>query len=343
MSGPARVAAHVAARVACGALAFGCLAAAPPVPVALGATAPARVQGRFTMRTVVTAAVNVRGEYRGERLTRTWRVRPSRCQGDVCRRLSLRRTRGHGRRLGLTLYLRRDGSWVGRGSFFAALSCRGRIDRRGARAPYTIRLRVAATRTVGGIRFARRLQATYVSRARIDRTRCAIGPSYDAARYSGRLRGGLPSPPQPAFTATLAAADVVSFLDASRKGAGPGRRIIAWDWNFDDPASGPADASALQSPEHQFTAPRSYAVSLTAIDRAGLRATVVQTVVVPPPAPAAATAATAAAAALSDLSKPAGENARPAAQRAAGPTVASTRDRSLTSAPSGRRRGITTA
>ncbi len=162
MSGPARV--------AWVALALGCLAAALSVPAALGATAPARVQGRFTMRTVITTAVNVRGEHRGERLTRTWRIRPSRCGGDVCRRLHLRRTRGRGRRLGLTLYLRPDGSWVGHGAFFVALSCRGRIDRRGARAPYTIRLRVAATRTVGGIRFARRLRATYVSRARIDRT-----------------------------------------------------------------------------------------------------------------------------------------------------------------------------
>jgi PKD domain len=334
VSGPARL----AARVACAALALECLAAAPPatVAVALGATAPARVQGRFTMRTVVTTAVNVRGEHRGERLTRTWRIRPSRCHRDICRRLHLQRTRGRGRRLGVTLYRRRDGSWVGRGSFFVALSCRGRIDRHGARAPYTIRLQVAATRTVGGIRFARRLQATYVGRARIDRTRCAIGPSYDAARYSGRLRGGLPSPPQPAFTATVAAADVVSFLDASRKGAGPGRRIIAWDWNFGDPASGPADASALQSPEHQFTAPGSYVVSLTAIDHAGLRATVSQTVVVPPPAPAGV-------AALRDLSTPTGNNAHAGAQRSAGPTVASTSASSPTSAPSGRRRGITTA
>ena len=73
-----------------------------PLPAALGAVGPARVQGRFTMRTLVTAAVNVRGEYRGERLTRTWRIRPGGCHVDICRVLHLRRTRGQGRRVGLT-------------------------------------------------------------------------------------------------------------------------------------------------------------------------------------------------------------------------------------------------
>jgi hypothetical protein len=235
------------------------------------------------MGTLVTAAVNVRGEHRGERLTRTWRIRPSGCLGDVCRVLHLRRTRGEGRRVRLTLYRGRGGSYVGHGTFPVALACRGRIVRRGALAPYTIRLRVTAARSVGGIRFARRLRATYVNRTRLDRTRCALPPSYDAARYWGRLRGGLPSPPRPAFTATAGAAGAVSFLDASRKGAGPGRRIIAWAWSFGDPASGPADASALESPVHQFTAPGSYLVSLTVTDHAGLRATVALTIVIPAP------------------------------------------------------------
>ena len=80
---------------------------------------------------------------------------------------------------------------------------------------------------------------------------------------------------------------MVSFLDASRKGAGPGRRIIAWDWSFGDPASGLADASTLESPAHQFTAPGSYVVSLTTTDHAGLRATVAQTIVIPAAAPPA--------------------------------------------------------
>jgi hypothetical protein len=262
------------------AVVLACLAVAPPA--ALAAIRPARVQGRFTMRTVVTAAVNVRGEHRGERLTRTWRIRPSRCGGDVCRVLHVRRTRGLGRRLGLTLYRGRNGTYTGHGTFPVALSCRGRIVHRGALAPYTIHLRVTAARPVGGIRFARRLTATYVNRTRVDRTRCAFTPSYDAARYSGRLRGGLPSPPRPAFTATVGAGGAVAFLDGSLKGAGPGRRIIAWDWNFGDPASGPTDTSALESPVHQFSGPGSYAVSLTATDHAGLRATVAQTVVVPP-------------------------------------------------------------
>ncbi len=258
-----------------------CAGAAPSVQAAAGPIPPARIQGRFTMRALVTAAVNVRGEYRGERLTRTWRVRPGQCRGDVCDVLHLRRTRGQGRRLGLTLHRERDGSYVGHGTFPVALSCRGRIVHRGALVPYTIHLRVAAARRVGGIRFARRLTATYVNRTRVDRTRCAFTPSYDAARYWGRLRGGLPSPPRPAFTATVGAGGVVAFLDESRKGAGPGRRIIAWEWSFGDPVSGSANASALEAPEHQFSAPGDYVVSLTATDHAGLRATVAQTVIVP--------------------------------------------------------------
>lgn len=273
-----------------------CLAPGPAAAVAAAsphvAAAPARVQGRFTMRAVVTTAVGVRGEHRGERLTRTWRIRPSGCQRDVCQVLRLRRTRGLGRMLRLTLHRLRGGSYAGRGSFFVALSCRGHIHPRGARAPYTIRLRVTATRTVGGIRFARRVAATYVNRTRIDRTGCSLGPSYDAARYSGRLRGGLPSPPQAAFTATVGQGGLVAFADASRPGSGPGRRVVAWRWNFGDPSSGAADVSGLPSPTHQYAAPGSYVVTLTAVDHAGLEASTEQTVTVPAaPAPARAPAA----------------------------------------------------
>jgi hypothetical protein len=273
------------------ALALACLAvlaAGPAAPRALAATAPARVQGRFTMRTVITTAVGVRGEHRGERLTRSWWIRPGRCRRDVCGVLHLRRTRGHGRTLRLTLRRAPGGGYAGRGAFFVALSCRGRTHPHGARAPYTIRLRVTATRTVGGVRFAQRLAATYVNRTRIDRTGCSLGPSYDAARYSGRLVAGLPSPPRPAFTATVGAGGLVSFADASGPGSGPGRRVVAWRWSFGDPASGAADGSSVSAPTHQYTAPGSYAVTLTAIDHAGLAASAQQTVTVPPPPPAGA-------------------------------------------------------
>lgn len=241
----------------------------------------ARVQGRFTMRAVVTAAFGVRGEHRGERLTRTWRIRPGGCQGDVCDVLHLRRTRGHGRTLRLALHRLPGGDYAGRGAFFVPVSCRGRIRRHGARAPYAIRLRVTAARTIGGIRFARRVAATYVNRTRIDRTGCALQPSYDAARYSGRLRGGLPTPPRPAFTASAGQDGVVSFTSTSGPGTGPGRLIAAYRWDFGDPASGPADASGLPAPTHQYPAPGGYLVTLTAIDHAGLQASTEQTIAVP--------------------------------------------------------------
>jgi hypothetical protein len=266
---------------------LGAVGAGPAARAALGATRPARVQGRFTMRTVITTAVNVHGEHRGERLTRTWRILPSRCRRDVCRVLHLRRTRGLGRRLGLTLHRRRNGTYVGRGVFFVALSCRGRLHRRGARAPYTIRLRVTATRTVGGIRFARRLEANYVNHTRIDSTPCLLEPSHDAARYSGSSRGPLPSPPRVSFTPLVGANGLVSFTDTTRKGEGPGHRVRAWRWSFGDPASGAANQSRAAAPSHQFTGPGTYLVRLTATDHAGLRATARERVVVPAEVPAA--------------------------------------------------------
>jgi PKD domain-containing protein len=258
-----------------------CLA---PASVALGAALPARVEGRFTMRAVITTAVDVRGEYRGQRLNRTWRIRPSGCRLDVCTVLHLRRTRGHGRSLQITLRRGRDGDYVGDGVFFATLSCRGRIYRHGARVPYTIRLRVTGTRTVGGIRFARRIAATYVNRRRIDRTPCLFGVSHDAARYRGRLRSPLPTPPRPEISVTRGGAGRVSFAATARPGRGPGRRIVTWRWNFGDPAAGSADGADGPFATHAFAASGSYTVTLVAIDRAGLRATTARTVLVPGPA-----------------------------------------------------------
>lgn len=262
-----------------------CLA---PAPVALAAALPARVEGRFTMRAVITTAVDVRGEYRGQRLYRTWRIHPSGCRLDVCTVLHLRRTRGYGRSLQITLRRRRDGDYVGGGVFFETLSCRGRIYRRGARVPYTIRLRVTGTRTVGGIRFARRVAASYVNRRRIDRTPCLLGVSHDAARYRGRLRSPLPTPPRPRISVTRGGAGRVSFAATAQPGRGPGHRIVTWRWNFGDPAAGSADGSEGPFTTHTFTAPGSYTVTLVAIDRAGLRAITARTVLVPGPAAAGA-------------------------------------------------------
>src|SRR5580704_2753264 len=74
-------------------------AAAVAVTAIGGATATAAavdavVEGHFTMQARITTAVNVRGEHRGERLTRTWGIVPSACTGNVCQTLQLTRQRG---------------------------------------------------------------------------------------------------------------------------------------------------------------------------------------------------------------------------------------------------------
>jgi hypothetical protein len=234
------------------------------------------------MRALVTRSVGLRGEHRGQHLMRTWRIAPRDCDHDVCDTLRLRRTLAGGRINRLILHRRPDGTYAGRGAFFVGLRCRGRTYRHGSRAPFEIRLRAAATRTIGGIRFARRVAASYLNPSRSDATPCSMAPVHDAARYSGRLRAGAPSPPQPAFTSQVIAGTEPILADASRPGTGRGRRLTHWHWRFGDAASGGADRGAGRTPHHIFSAPGRYRVTLTVTDHAGLSATTTRTVAVPP-------------------------------------------------------------
>jgi PKD domain len=253
------------------------------VPAAAHAAPAARVQGRFAMRARVTDAVGLPGEHRGQRLVRTWRITPRGCHRDTCARLQLRRTLSAGRQDRVTLHRRGDGTYVGRGQFFVALRCRGRIYRHGSRAPFVIRLRVTATRTIGGIRFARRLAATYDNSRRIESTPCSVTPSHDAARYRGSLAAGTPAPPRPSFAVQVVAGGALNFTDTSRPGAGRGGRLTHWHWTFGDPASRAADRARGRTVQHVFGVAGSYRVTLTVIDHAGLRSTIHRTVTIPAP------------------------------------------------------------
>jgi PKD repeat protein len=53
----------------------------------------------------------------------------------------------------------------------------------------------------------------------------------------------------------------VSFIDLSQENGGGA--IVAWHWDFGDPASGVDNESFLQNPTHSFTAPGDYTVTLT--------------------------------------------------------------------------------
>jgi PKD repeat protein len=262
----------------------------PPAPAHGVPGVDARVVGTFAMSATVTVAVHVRGERVGQRLARTWTIVPSGCQGSVCQVLALDRARGGGQHDQLTLQRVGSGRYVGRGVFYVALSCLGRIDPQGSRVPYRITLTVGSATIVQGIRFARRITATYVNPRRSDATRCPLGPSHDAASYAGRLGSPLPSPPTVSFSTVFGiAGDSASFTDTSTPGNG-GAAIVSRLWQFGDGSSGAANSSTLVAPVHQFSAPGTYAVSLTVTDSNGLSSTGGQMITAPGPPNASFTA-----------------------------------------------------
>jgi gliding motility-associated-like protein len=59
-----------------------------------------------------------------------------------------------------------------------------------------------------------------------------------------------------------------------------GGPIATWSWNFNDPASGANNTSALQNPNHIFTGPGTYQVTLNATNTSGCSHQVQQNVVV---------------------------------------------------------------
>ena len=74
--------------------------------------------------------------------------------------------------------------------------------------------------------------------------------------------------PQAAFTVSPTACNgsTVQFTDNS---SAPGSTIVAWNWNFGDPASGANNTSTLQNPTHVFSGPGTYTVTLNVTSAAG--------------------------------------------------------------------------
>jgi PKD domain len=256
------------------------------VSAARAAGINARVHGTFSMRARVTAAVNVRGERAGEVLRRRWLITSSDCRRNICRRLHLDRQRSDHRYSRVTLLRTGAGRYTGTGAFEIALSCQGRVSPHGSRAVYSITLRITAATTVGGIRFARRIAATYVNRKRSDTTRCPLGPSHDAARYRGRVTSQLPLAPRAGFSVLVdPTTDIASFTDTSLPESDRARRR----WDFGDPLSGASNRSASRDPQHRFSGPGAFDVTLTETDHDGLSATATQIVTIPGPPTAAIT------------------------------------------------------
>jgi PKD domain len=245
-------------------------------------TVDARVSAAFVMNGRIVTAVRVPGEHRGQRITRQWTFTGENCARNICRRLLLTRQRSANQVDHLVLVRTGVGRYAGNGRFYAALSCRGAIYPRGQLAPYRVTVAVTHAVTVQGISFATALTATYTNKKRTDRTICPTGPSHDAATYSGTASPG-PSPPSAAFSVTVSpGTDTATFTSTSTPG-GDQSPVTAFAWNFGDPASGPADGATAPQATHTFTAPGTYAVSLTVADANGLTATQSQQVVVPAP------------------------------------------------------------
>jgi hypothetical protein len=245
----------------------------------------------------VTAAKRVRGEHVGQSLPRRWFISPQSCVQSVCQELELNRERSAGIDESLTLQRVAVGTYAGESSFDVALRCKHRTYPHGSRAPYRITLTISGAVSVQGIAFARTIAATYQNTRRSDSTPCVLGPSHDAARYTGSATSAIPSPPVASFTTQVnGATDSASFTDTSTPAPG-GAQIVSTQWSFGDPASGAGDSSTEATPSHQFSAPGVYTVTLTVTDANGLSSTSTQPVTAPgppppppPPPPAAASA-----------------------------------------------------
>jgi PKD repeat protein len=262
------------------------LAALAALAVSAPAQARAAVDARFApgyvMHGLITTAVRVRGEHRGQTVIRRWTFQPRSCSPIACAALVLHRSRARGRIARVILQRDAPGRYAGSGRFYSALRCRRRIYRRGEVVPYRITVQVAQVVSIDGIPIASELQATYVNRRRLDRTPCPLGPSHDAARYTGAA-APLPTPPAAAFVASVnPATGVARFSDSSSLGAG-GAPIVAHAWNFGDPASGAADTASTPNASHTFGVPGVYTVTLSVTDADGLSAAVSRQVTVPGP------------------------------------------------------------
>jgi hypothetical protein len=247
-------------------------------PPSAEARANARVIGMFTMRARVTVAVNVTGEHAGQLLTRHWVVVARGCHRNACASLQVDRQRSDNLYSPVTLRQVGPGRYTGQGAFYVAIACRGRVYPRGSRAPYVITLSVSRTTTIGRVRFAQMITASYVNLERSDATPCPLGPSHDAATYTGSVTAGLPSAPLARFSVHVnVRTRRAVFTDRSTPGRGNGR-IVRLAWYFGDPGSPYGDTSTRAHPRHKYRSPGRYRVILRIVTADGLSATTTKTV-----------------------------------------------------------------
>ncbi len=259
------VAVTIGAGPATGAPATG--ASAPGTP-----TGALRLQGTFQMVGRVTRSTNVRGQRRGQALSRLWSLTAP-CPGrQTCATATLTRQRSGGQTDVLGLHrIRGSDDFGGRGAFAVALRCHGRVYPRGGRAQERITVQVVKSVLVEQIAFATAITATYANPSRRNDTPCAGFIGRDGARYAGSLTSPVPTPPRARFSSSPSPPPTLnlSFADASTAGTGHAP-ILSTAWDFGDRASGQADFASTPAPSHAFSAPGTYSVTLTVTDANGL-------------------------------------------------------------------------
>ena len=166
------------------------LALAAAVALALPAVATAaedaRLHGEFRMKGEITRADKVKGEEKGDTVTRTW-IFKSDCESGPCANVLLRRHRGAKRVDRLTLDRKEPGKYSGKGKFHFPIRCAGRVYEKGGEARFRIDLTITAADAEG---LATDITAKYTNPRRINHTQCGDDGDLgrDGARYTGRLK-----------------------------------------------------------------------------------------------------------------------------------------------------------
>jgi len=159
--------------------------AAGPAPAPAPLLAGARLQGFYVVSGIVTTAVGVPGEHRGDHVRRIWALQPpAACPTGPCETVALIRRRAAGTDK-LLLRRRRAAFYSGVGAFLAPVRCGGRLYRKGELVTFTITLQITAVAVQGTDVQATGFVAHYRNRGRLGLTRCVSPPSYDSASYLG--------------------------------------------------------------------------------------------------------------------------------------------------------------